>query len=79
MNSLLGLNIIVSPDHPKYELPREVIPGVPWPPGFREDINAWSLGFLGTRNLLKNGEVLAAQGAFYLNPRTYAQLRKQLS
>jgi len=45
-----GLNVIESPDRPRYTLPEEIIPGVPWPPGFRDEINRWSVGFLGTVN-----------------------------
>jgi hypothetical protein len=47
-----GIKIIESPDRPRYVLPPEVIPGVPWPPGFRDEINRWSLEFLGTTNVV---------------------------
>jgi hypothetical protein len=45
--SLLGIDIIEAPTYPNYELPKEVIPGVPWPKGFREDFMKWSKEFLG--------------------------------
>jgi len=53
--SLLGMRVFESPDVPRYTLPAEVIPGVPWPPGFREEINRWSREFLGTVNALPPG------------------------
>jgi hypothetical protein len=52
---MFGLDIIESPDRPRYTLPVEVMPGVPWPAGFREDINRWSRSFLGTTNLVPRG------------------------
>lgn len=52
---LFGINVIESPDRPRYTLPAEVIQGVPWPPGFREEINRWSVEFLGTVNYLPRG------------------------
>lgn len=50
--SLFGLNVIESKDTPRYTLPKEVIPGVPWPLGFRDEINTWSVKFLGTTNIM---------------------------
>ena len=50
-----GMDVITSPDVPRYVLPEEVIPGVPWPPGFREEINKWSREFLGTTNVVPRG------------------------
>jgi hypothetical protein len=52
---LFGMDVIESRDVPRYTLPEEVIPGVPWPAGFREDINRWSRSFLGTTNPLPRG------------------------
>ena len=52
---LFGLDVIESPDIPRYTLPPEVIPGVEWPAGFREAINAWSRSFLGTTNTVPHG------------------------
>ena len=50
-----GMEVIAHPDVPRYVLPEEVIPGVPWPPGFREEINKWSREFLGTTNVVPYG------------------------
>lgn len=52
---LLGMDVIESPDRPRYVLPDEVCPGVPWPPGFRDEINRWSRAFLGTYNVIPYG------------------------
>lgn len=54
---LCGFNIHESPDVPRYELPAEVMPGVPWPPGFRDEINRWARETCGTTNLLPPGSV----------------------
>lgn len=42
-----GLDVQVHQPKPRYVLPPEVIPGVPWPRGFREEFNAWSYVYLG--------------------------------
>jgi hypothetical protein len=59
---LFGLNVIESPDIPRYTLPPEVCPGVPWPAGFRDDINRWSLSFLGTTNAVPPGVCYVTAG-----------------
>lgn len=53
--ALLGMTLVESLDMPRYTLPAEVIPGVPWPPGFRDDFNCWSLSFLGLTNAVPRG------------------------
>ncbi|CAB4194352.1 hypothetical protein UFOVP1254_19 [uncultured Caudovirales phage] len=53
--TLFGLDIVTPPDVPRYTLPKELMPGVPWPPGFRDDFNNWSRNFLGTTNVLPRG------------------------
>lgn len=63
-SSLFGMNVIKSPDVPRYTLPEEILPGVPWPPGFRDDINRWSRSFLGTTNAVPRGT------AYVLNNRS---------
>ena len=55
---LFGMDLIESPDHPRYVLPEELMPGVPWPPGFRDETNSWSLSFLGTTNMVPYGKAL---------------------
>ena len=57
-----SIKVIESPDRPKYELPAEVIPGVPWPPGFRDEINRWALGFFGTWNVVPTGVAYIING-----------------
>lgn len=53
--TLPGMQLFEAPEYPIYELPKEIIPGVPWPAGFREDINKWSRSFIGTRCLVPKG------------------------
>mgnify|MGYP003659087025 CR=1 FL=1 len=62
--SFSGIKIIESPDRPRYTLPEEVIPGVPWPPGFRDEINRWSREFLGTVNYLPIGTAYVLGNGF---------------
>lgn len=50
-----GMKVVESPDLPRYTLPEEIMPGVPWPPGFRDEINRWSRSFLGTTNVVPLG------------------------
>lgn len=74
-----GMDIRVYPDQPKYTLPEEVCPGVPWPPGFRDMINTWSVDFLGTTNSIEDGKVLVLMGKMMcVNPRTYELLKKEM-
>ncbi len=54
-STLGGIRVVESPDRPRYTLPAEVLPGVPWPLGFREDFNRWSRLFLGATNVLPPG------------------------
>lgn len=54
---IFGIDIVESKERPKYVLPEEVIPGVPWPTGFREEINRWSEEFLGTTGIVPRGMV----------------------
>lgn len=57
LGTFAGLKIVESPDIPRYTLPAELMPGVPWPPGFRDDINRWSRSFLGTTNVVPRGQM----------------------
>lgn len=57
--SLFGMKVVESPDRPRYTLPEEVMPGVPWPAGFREDFNRWAVGRLGTVNMIPPGVAYA--------------------
>lgn len=61
---LFGMDVHVSPDIPVYTLPEEVCPGVPWPPGFRDEINRWSRSFLGTRNAVPRGSAFVISNQF---------------
>lgn len=72
---LFGLRVIEAPEHARYTLPEEVIPGVPWPPGFRDEINRWSRSFLGTTCVVKPGEMLMIGGGMVVaRPRDVALL-----
>ena len=73
--SFAGLRIVESPDRPRYTLPAEVIPGVPWPSGFREEFNRWSVGFLGTVNVLPAGTMYVMAGGYaVMRPKEAAML-----
>lgn len=72
-----SMKVVESPDRPRYTLPAEVIPGVPWPPGFREEFNHWSVGFLGTTNVVPNGMayVLAGGSMLVMRPQDIVKLQ----
>lgn len=75
-----GIKIVESPDLPRYVLPLEVIPGVPWPPGFRDEINQWSRAYLGTTNMVPPGVVYMIGGTMaVMRPRDAALLVNSLT
>jgi len=57
-----GMKIVIAAQHPRYTLPEELIPGVPWPAGFREEINEWSKSFLGTTCIVPKGTSYVLHG-----------------
>lgn len=59
---LLGFKVVEAPMCPRYILPEEVTPGVPWPVGFRESINQWAEGYLGYKGTLPEGTAMFIQG-----------------
>lgn len=78
-----GLHIVISPDRPRYQLPEQVMPGIDWPPGFRDEINAWASRELGIQEpLIPDGQMLRLQTGgrvqYHVNPRTYEAMRKAL-
>ena len=82
MSSIFGWPIHISYDKNKYTLPEEVIPGVTWPAGFRDEINNWSRDFIGTWNLVKDSEVMQVGSGynryFLMTPRTYDALKNKI-
>lgn len=75
VSSFCGFNLQVSPDKPRYTLPAELLPGVPWPPGFREEFNQWSVQFLGTTNVLPRGVAYVLNGrTVLLRPEDFAKI-----
>lgn len=60
---LYGMDIVESREMPRYTLPEEVMPGVPWPAGFRDEINRWSREFLGTTNIVPRGQAFVLGGS----------------
>ena len=73
-----GLPVVIVKDLAKMALSEELIPGVvPWPPGFKEEIDTWMREFFGTWNTVQDGEALAVDGKIYMNPRTYADLKRR--
>jgi hypothetical protein len=60
--TIFGMKVVISPDIPKYVLPEEVMPGVPWPPGFRDEMNRWALSACGVTNLVPRGTAYVIGG-----------------
>jgi hypothetical protein len=82
--NFFGVNVCVTPDLPRYQLPKRLdLPcgvSIEFKPEFRREINAWAREFLGTTNLLRDGEMVMTQsGEAFVNPRTYAVFKAQVS
>lgn len=58
---LFGINVIESPDRPRYEMPEWLVKptdkhdGVRWDPKLRAETNRWALRVCGTTNMLPRG------------------------
>lgn len=74
--SIFGMKIVIAGMTPRYTLPAEVIPGVPWPAGFREEFNSWSKSFLGGSCILKSGQtfVMKKPHTIVVYPADYGKL-----
>lgn len=72
-----GLDIIMATEHPRYTLPAEVLPGVPWPAGFKEDTDAWARRVCGTTCLVPRGQALMDGTKVILHPEDYIALRNK--
>lgn len=73
---LCGMDVIKSPDVPRYTLPEELMPGVPWPPGFRDEINQWSRSFLGTTNVVPKGMAYVFGHNIVMRPEDVVRISK---
>ena len=79
-----GIPVVVSTSQPKYILPDEVIPGVPWPEGFKRSIDAWSRNYLGTYEIVADNVILMGRPergseVIYMNQKTFNKLKHHLS
>lgn len=76
--SIYGTDVVVSHDRPKYQLPEEIMPGVPYGAEFRKEINEWAREFLGKDNLIKDGEAVKMGNVIFVNPRTFESIKRAL-
>lgn len=78
--ALFGNRLSVIPDRHR-ELPDEVCPGVPWPPGFKAEMDAWMRGFFRPRNMLSDGQVLhdRVHSVMHMNPRTFEKVKQAIA
>lgn len=74
----MGVPLHVVQDRPKMALYAEPLPGVPWPPGFKAEMDAWMLQFFGLDNPIKDGEMLNLSGHVHMNPRTFHHFKTYL-
>jgi hypothetical protein len=76
MHTISGIPVHITHDmtRPRMQLP----PDFPAPQEFLAEFNEWMRTFFGeiTENVAKDGEVMEIGGTYYMNPRTYAALRK---
>ena len=56
-DTISGLRIIEARQIPRYVLPHEVLPGVPWPKGFLADFNDWAEQYIGRVSILPPGRM----------------------
>jgi hypothetical protein len=68
-----GLLVFVTCDTPRYQLPADL----PLPEGFREEFNDWARRELGHTNKLPDSATLVIGNRIYMNPRTYAHMKKE--
>lgn len=74
--TLYGMRVVLATETPRYTLPEELIPGVPWPDGFRDEFNAWSRWFLRTTCPVPRGSSHIIPGnTIVLHPDDYLALR----
>ena len=74
--TLFGFNLIVAPEIPRYKLPDEVIPGVPWPADFKAEIDAWALKVCGTVCFVPEGIAFVQdRNNLWVTKRTYAAIK----
>ena len=75
--SIFGMKITAAKEFPRYTLPAEVIPGVPWPPGFRDEINDWSRDFLGMTCIVPRGVMYVCNDkSAVMHPKDFAMIKK---
>ena len=66
-----GIQIIVSPDFPRYQLPLDV----PVPDAFRAKFNTWAREFFGVWCPVRDGEILRIGGnRMVMSERTYQKI-----
>lgn len=74
-DSIMGFRLVVSPDRPKYQLPKDI----QVTQEFREDFDRWALGFFGTDNLLDDGQMLVIHDReLVMNPRSLEALKAEM-
>lgn len=76
MNTIFGLKVIVTQDHPKMQLSdrvKEVLT-----PEMIADHNAWMREFFGASNLCKDGAYIIMEygNSVLMNPRTLARIQE---
>ena len=73
---LYGMKVVVARSTPRYTLPTEVMPGVPWPEGFREETNAWARRVCGETCIVPDDKMMVlGNDTIYISPRTYERVR----
>lgn len=76
--TVMGMKVQVAPTRYRYQLPREIMPGLPWPDDFREDINRWARQACGSLCIVPDGQVLFSGDTIIVNERTLVSLKSAL-
>lgn len=74
VSDLFGMKVRLQPQLRGYYLPEEIMPGLPWPPGFKEDFDKWSEAFYTPRDMFPGQMIILADGTTLLPEDAYHSL-----
>lgn len=76
-DTIMGLRIIKARQIPRYVLPREVLPGIPWPEGFLDSFDTWANQHLGYLSLQPEGKMyMLGPNTLVMHPSDLIKLRR---
>jgi hypothetical protein len=77
MLTISGMDVIVHKGRVyNYQLPEEIIPGVPWPVGFREEFNEWAKVACGSKPIIPDDAIYMMDDTVIVSQVIYDSLVK---